>query len=347
MPSGVYVDDKGSFLIREYEDHALKPDEVRIQTELATIKHGTFFSLYSGVSPFQEKSFDVDKRLFVENTAGKQPAPVHNQFIGNMVAGRVIEVGDQVKGLELGAMVFGYGAICETITQKAAAVHLIKSPLTAANALCFDPARMAYTAIRDARICLGDDVAIFGLGAIGLLIVQMLKQSGCLNIIACDPIEKRRNLAQSYGASLVLDPSACDVAVEIRRTLGKGADISMEASGKYKALQDAVRSVRNCARVLTLGYYMGNGSDLRLGEEWLHNRLELIFSMPDWSNPMREYPLWDNERVTQTVENFFTRSFITSDGILDPIVNLKDAANEIKNIWENPSGSIKLGVRFQ
>jgi threonine dehydrogenase-like Zn-dependent dehydrogenase len=347
MPSGVFVDEEGAFCIREYQDQVLKSDEVRIRSEMATVKHGTFFSLYSGLSPFQEKNFDETQRLFVKKPASQQTAPVRNTFIGNMVAGRVIEVGDQVKGLKPGAMVFGYGPICETVTQKAAALHLIKSPLTAANTLCFDPARMAYTAIRDARICLGDDVAVFGLGAIGLLIVQMLKQSGCLNIIACDPIEKRRNLAKSYGASLVLDPSVCDVAVEIRRTLGRGADISMEASGKYKALQDAVRSVRNCGRILTLGYYMGNGSDLRLGEEWLHNRLELIFSMPDWSNPMREYPLWDNERVAQTVENFFTRSYITSDGILDPIVNLKDAANEIKNIWEDPSGSIKLGVRFQ
>jgi hypothetical protein len=42
MQSGLFVDDLGKFLICEYEDHALKSEEVRIQTELAIIKHGIF-----------------------------------------------------------------------------------------------------------------------------------------------------------------------------------------------------------------------------------------------------------------------------------------------------------------
>ena len=176
--------------------------------------------------------------------------------------------------------------------------------------------------------------------------VQMLRLGGCASIIAVDPIARRRERAAAFGATSVLDPAQDDVALTIRTNLGSGADIALEASGSYKALHTAMRAVRRGGRIVTLGYYHGKDTELELGAEWFHNRLELICSMPGWGNPSREHPLWDLPRLEQMVKAMFIKQQLRSDSILDPIVEFKDAAQAYLDIFHNPAQAIKLGIRF-
>ena len=62
--------------------------------------------------------------------------------------------------------------------------------------------------MHDASLKLGDRVAIFGLGAFGLLTVQLARFQGAGWIAASDPIADRRAFAERLGADLVLDPTA-------------------------------------------------------------------------------------------------------------------------------------------
>jgi threonine dehydrogenase-like Zn-dependent dehydrogenase len=190
-------------------------------------------------------------------------------------------------------------------------------------------------------------VVVFGLGAIGLFVVQMLRLCGCAHIIAVDPIAKRRELAQGFGAETVIDPTVADVGIVVRDVLnGRGADIAIEASGHYGALHGAMRAVHNCARIVTLGYYKGKDTFLELGAEWHHNRLELISSMPVWNNPSREYPLWDRRRMTESLVDMFVKRQLRSEGIIDPLVNFAESPAAFLNIYHNPVDAIKLGIVF-
>ena len=65
--------------------------------------------------------------------------------------------------------------------------------------MCLDPLVMAL-AMRDAGIKLGDRVAVFGLGAIGLMTVQLAKAAGADWVVAIDPLANRRALAREFGA---------------------------------------------------------------------------------------------------------------------------------------------------
>jgi threonine dehydrogenase-like Zn-dependent dehydrogenase len=346
MPKGLFVDQPLHTTIQEYADPPLKENEVRFRTEFAAIKHGTFFHLFSGESPFEESFFDLEMRLFRPKPLGKRPGALVGQFIGDTAVGTVTEVGADVTDFKPGDRVYTYAPIVETVTRQAGAVRPLPGGLTTQDAVCVDPALYAYTIIRDARVTLGDNVVLFGLGAIGLFVAQMLLKAGCLHIIAVDPIEKRRNLARRFGVEYVLDPTAVDVALEARRILRRGADLAIESSGSYQALADALRAVGKCARVATLGYYKGQAAALALGAEWMHNRLEMVSSMPVWGNPMREYPLWDEARLVRTVEAFFSTGRITSAGILDPVVPLEEAPAAFMQIYTNPANAIKLAVRF-
>ena len=346
MPRGLCLDKPQSVALREYDDAPLAENQLRIKTDFAAIKHGTEFHLFSGESPFGGRYFDPALRLFVEDAAGKSQDRAAGQFVGNMAAGVVSEVGTAITRFGVGDRVYCYGPICETQTKAEADVQPLPAPMTAEQAVCTDPAFYGYAALRDARVCLGDMVVVFGLGAIGLLLVQMLARAGCLQVIAVDPLQKRRDLAQRYGAGLTFDPTQSDVALEIRRHLGQGADIAMEASGHYRGLAAAIRSVRQCGRILTLGYYKGKDSGLELGAEWHHNRLEMICSLPAWDNPSREYPLWDDRRLSQTVQQFFLNGALTSDGIVDPIVPFAASAEAFLDVYHDPSQAIKLGITF-
>ncbi|HLG76915.1 MAG TPA: hypothetical protein VKX46_10895, partial [Ktedonobacteraceae bacterium] len=145
----------------------------------------------------------------------------------------------------------------------------------------------------------------------------------------------------------VYDPAVDDVGLAIRALLdGRGADIAIEASGSYRALHGAMRAVRNCARIVTLGYYKGRDSVLELGAEWHHNRLELISSMPVWNNPLREYPLWDIRRLSSSLIAMFIKGQLSSKGIVDPIVSFAEAPAAFLAIYHNPVHAIKLGISF-
>ena len=346
MPKGLCIDKPQSVALREYDDALLAEDQLRIKTEFASVKHGTEFHLFSGESPFGGRYFDPTLRLFVADDGAKSQARAVGQFVGNMAVGVVSETGAAVTRFRAGDRVYCYGAICETQTKTEADVQPLTPPMTPEDAVCTDPAFYGYAALRDARVCLGDVVVVFGLGAIGLLLVQMLTRAGCLQVIAVDPLGKRRALARRYGAGLTLDPTQSDAALEIRRHLGQGADIAVEASGHYRGLAEAIRSVRQCGRILTLGYNKGTDSHLELGAEWHHNRLEMICSLPAWGNPLRDYPLWDEARLSQTIRQFLIAGSLTAQGVIDPIVPFSDAAQAFLDVYHDPSQAIKLGITF-
>ena len=344
MPLGLYADAPEHVTLREYDDPPLQAGQVRLRTELASIKHGTIFHVLSGRSPFQKRRLDPDSRLFVPDES--QGAPMVGQFIGNMVVGTVAEVAGEAKRFRPGDRVYAHGPACQTATLQEGALQPLEPPMTPLDAVCTDPALFAYAALRDARVRMGDNVAVFGLGAIGQFLVQMLHRAGCLRVVAVDPLAKRRNLAAANGADVALDPTACEVAVAVRERLGAAADVAIEASGHYAALAEAIRSVRQCGRVITLGYYSGRDSQLELGAEYFHNRLELIASLPDWHNPSREHPLWDRARLQQAVLDFFRRQWLRGEGVVDPIVDFADSAAAFLRIYRDPSEAIKLGIRF-
>jgi threonine dehydrogenase-like Zn-dependent dehydrogenase len=345
MPRGLYIDEPQHVSLREYEEPRLEPAQVRVRSELASIKHGTLFHMFSGESPFKAARFDTDLRLFVPRDRSDKGGEWSGVYVGNMVVGVVTEVGSGVSSLKTGDRVFGYGPVRETLTMAAQHLRRLAPPMSATDAVCLDPAFFAFGVIRDGRVGVGDNVVAFGLGAIGQFVVQLLRRAGPLNLVAVDPIKKRRALAERFGADLALDPTACDVAMEVRERLGRGADVAVEASGHYAALKEALRTVGQCGRVSTCGYYKGADSHLELGADFFHNRIALIASLPDWNNPLRD-ELWPRERVYRTLIAMFQRGWLLSEGVVDPIVDFEDCAQAFMGLFRDPTNAVKLGVRF-
>ena len=85
------------------------------------------------------------------------------------------------------------------------------------RALFISLSAVALQAVHDAEIKLGDSVSVHGMGAIGLMAIQMCLLEGIQNVFAVDPDPRRRALAVEFGATDVLDPTEAEpVGLQVR-----------------------------------------------------------------------------------------------------------------------------------
>lgn len=330
--------------ILEYEERPLKKGELRIRSIFSAEKHGTTLLLYRGESPFFDKYYDQERMLFVSRKGEESYFPFP---LGNMTVGIVEEVSSEVSRFKVGDRVYGYLPIRETHVVPEQRVMPAPEGVSNEELVCVDPAVVALMAVREGHVRLGDRVAIFGTGAIGLLALQMCKISGSLCVITVEPVEKRRGLAEKFGADYVIDPTSVDAGMKIKElTEGKGVDVSLEISGSYRALHQAIRATRYGGSVIPVSWYHGEAKDLYLGEEFHFNRLTLVSGARVESEPYRDYPLWDRERVYSTVIELFIRKKLDVQGIIDPIVKFSQVVEAYKKVDEQPWEYVKLGVTY-
>ena len=97
----------------------------------------------------------------------------------------------------------------------------------------------------------GDTVVVFGLGPVGCCAV--VAASGGVDVVAVDPLPERRQLAESLGASLVIDPTSSNTkSAVLDLTGGRGAEASIDSSGNPRALAEALDVLRPNGRMVML-----------------------------------------------------------------------------------------------
>ncbi|GAB4456515.1 MAG: zinc-binding alcohol dehydrogenase [Armatimonadaceae bacterium] len=349
MPRRIVTVDGKSYQIAEYELSELRENDIRVQVRFAAPKHGTELHGLRG-SPFQRKHWDPELRMFLpkkEEAPAAAPAPTE-RGIGNMVVGTVIETGSAVTRWKTGDAVFGYGQIRE-VAQGAEDAWYALDNLTDSSAVCVDPAHVAFVAVRDGNIRIGDTVAVYGLGAIGLMAVQIARAGGARQVFAIDPIAIRREYAVAHGADAAFDPTAVDAALEIKMATGKaGVDVSIETSGNSRALHDSIRCIRQCGTVVHVPWGPGDCTHLHLDEEFHLNRPTIIGSQAwsGWKNPDRDYPLWTWDRAYDATIELFRAGLVTGEGIVTPIIPFAEAPDRLAEAFAASETSIKTGVSF-
>ncbi len=325
-----------------YEPPPLEAGMVRIVSEFGAPKHGTELLAYRNRAATSAARYDPEWRCFLPRTDGSSRFPLR---LGNTIVGRIEAVGEGVNRYSPGDRVYGHLPLREVHVVPAARVRPLPAELTPEAAVCIDPADAAL-AMRDAHVRLGDRVAVFGLGAIGLMAMQYCKLSGASLVIAIDPLAIRREAAMRLGADVTLDPTEGDVGLEIRRLTGKlGVDVALEVSGSSLALHQAIRATKFEGTVGVIATYASGAEYLRLGDEFHWNAIHLM-SCRTVSLPLRDYG-WDRERIVDLAEELIRTGRVRTDGIVQPIVSFDESAEAYRLIDEHPEQCIKLGVRFK
>ena len=121
-----------------------------------------------------------------------------------------------------------------------------------------DIASTGISGAESGNVRLGDSVAVFAQGPIGLCATLGARLRGAASIIAVDPVAQRRAMALRFGASVAIDPSAVDVVQTIRGlTDGRGVDVAIEALGRQETFGAALQSIRPGGTLSSLGVYSG------------------------------------------------------------------------------------------
>jgi threonine 3-dehydrogenase len=117
----------------------------------------------------------------------------------------------------------------------------------------FDPFGNAVHTVLSGAIA-GQTVAVMGCGPIGLFAIAVSKACGAGKIFAIEPNTKRRELAKTMGADVLLDPAAGDVETRVMEaTGGSGVDVLLEMSGHPSAIRQGFQLLRMGGRASLLG----------------------------------------------------------------------------------------------
>lgn len=353
-------------VVVDEDEKPLGPGEVRIRTLFSGISTGTEMSLYRGTSPFLDKEWDPATRLLSSGTIGQKrptgqtaarqavlglgPGKVHYPVdaTGYEEVGRVVEVGEGVESVSVGQVVWGTWGHRGSVVRPAeyASQRVLGGEASPVIGVFSQIAAIALNVVLDADIHVGETVAVFGVGVPGQIVAQLARLNGA-RVVVVDGIGKRLELAKKLGASEVIDFNQGGVAERIRDlTGGLGADVCLEVSGSYAALQEAIRSVAYSARVVAAGFFQGEGSRLALGEEFHHNRAQVVCSQIFGVAPALTYR-WDQNRLQQTVMGLATSGQLELEALVSHVLPVDSAPEAFRLLDESPEQALEVVLKFE
>ena len=215
--------------------------------------------------------------------AGEHPV-VHGIILGHEYAGTVLKVGEKAKNVKPGDRVTvdvdikcgecyycktGRENLCQNIKtlgehldggyalyniSPASTLYKMPDTMPFEAGILAGPISCVANGVRRAQIKPGDTVVIIGAGPMGLLYLQLLKNSEAARVIVCEVKDKRIEDAKKFGAEIVIDPKKEDPAGVVKSlTDGRGADVVIEAAGNPIATKQALSMIGRGGKVVLFG----------------------------------------------------------------------------------------------
>ncbi len=156
------------------------------------------------------------------------------------------------------------------------------------EAACLQSLSDSVASVETANIQMGDTVAIFGQGSMGLECLQIARISGAGRLITVDVRDESCRMSLQCGADVALNAKNCDVVQAIRDlTEGNGADVVFECAGGSpkqglagtQSLRNAIDAVRSGGKIVGVSWF---GGPLELNIDTLRER-SLRYVFPDIS----------------------------------------------------------------
>jgi 2-desacetyl-2-hydroxyethyl bacteriochlorophyllide A dehydrogenase len=319
--------------------------QLRVRTWYSGISTGTELTAFRGTNPYLTKTWDVGRRLFVD---GEPSFSYPVRGWGYSEVGEVVELAPGVTGFAPGDVVAGIWGHCSEGVVAADAMSLMHLPegLEPVHGTFARVGAIALNGVLAADTRLGDTVAIFGQGVIGLLATQLAVRCGS-RVLAVDALPARLLLADRLGAHDVVDAAVTGGAGAAVRGLAgaQGADAAIELSGSYRALHEAIRSVGVDGLVVASGFYQGEGDGLRLGEEFHHNRVRIVSSQIG-GTPLPMGLRWNQRRLVATFLGELAAGRVHVAPLITDVLDAHDVADAFARLDEGKPETLQVVLRF-
>lgn len=222
-------------------------DEEEINTENLTGKEAVIKTSASMISAGTELS-----RAFAIKKGFSYPVRP-----GYCSCGTVLAKGDGLEGIEVGDRVFfntPHASLVRTNHGNKTQGNMIvkvASELTDIEVTSINLGLVALQGVNLTEVKLGDKVAIFGLGNIGIITALMYQKLGA-TVYAIDPVKNRGKLAKEMGVKNVIDCPSEKLVDLFKKEVGQ-ADIAVDVTGISPAIINAIQITKPYGQVLLLG----------------------------------------------------------------------------------------------
>lgn len=280
--------------VRVHERDVPDPDagEVRVRTEVSAISPGTELLLYRNEVPDEMAADET-----IEALSGTFEYPLR---YGYAAVGVVERVGEDVPADWNGRRVFTFhpheSHFCFPVDELVAVPETIPSETAALLA----NAETAISFALDGGPTVGERVAVYGQGIVGLLTTALLDCYPLDTLLTVDAIARRRTLSEALGADESVTPTD-DLDGRLDGDAGEpaGADLAYELSGNPEALDAAIDATGYAGRVVIGSWYGEKRAELDLGHEFHRSRIRLQSSQVSTIDPERS-GRWDKDRRVAT-----------------------------------------------
>ncbi|CAG1016823.1 L-iditol 2-dehydrogenase [Anaerolineales bacterium] len=145
------------------------------------------------------------------------------------------------------------GGFAEYVDLPERNVFILPDELPFEHAALIEPSTVARHMLTLGDFKSGQTVVVFGVGSIGLMLVQWLRILGAQKIVVSDLLEDNLKIAAKVGAHITLNPSKVDVIKEVQRRIGDGADLTLEATGVPQVLEQTISVTRPRGKIVLAG----------------------------------------------------------------------------------------------
>lgn len=283
------IDRKGKVVTLDLPEPHLSEDQVLIRAHYSLISSGTEMSTLSKTPAelVRQTISDPWMRHVVKDTIlATGPSQTGRRVmqemklpreIGYSGAGRVLAVGSNVDSVKVGDNV-AYASVGHAELGAPYANHVVALPdaIDMRQAAFVTVGGIALQAIRRADLKIGETVAVYGLGLVGLLCAMIAKAAGCV-VIGIDINEQRCRLALEAGIDHAINPAAEDLqrrVMDITRKQGPDASILCASSKSSEIVNSATEITRRQGCVVIVGYV---GLDIH-PKNFLYRELDIRYS---------------------------------------------------------------------
>jgi 2-desacetyl-2-hydroxyethyl bacteriochlorophyllide A dehydrogenase len=269
------------------------PGQILVRTLVSAVSAGTELLIYRGQAPLGMTADDT-----ISSLAGTIGFPMR---YGYAAVGEVVEAGLEVKGDWEGRRVFAFHPHESLFLAEPEEVHLLPPEMAPEEAVFFPNVETALTLVADGSPAIGEQVAVFGQGIVGLLVTSLLARLPLSSLVTLDAHPLRRSTSLGVGAHVSLDPAASGVIEEVisflqGRGVYRGADLTYEVSGNPDALDQAIGVTGYNGRVVIGSWYGRKRASIQLGGSFHRSRIRLISSQVSSIEPELR-GRWNKERL--------------------------------------------------
>ncbi len=257
------------------------PGQVLIKSLVSAVSAGTELLVYRGEAP-AEMAVDAS----IPALAGTFSFPLK---YGYAVVGQV-EARGAGANLREGTLVFAFHPHESLFVARPEELLPVPAGIAPEDAVFLANMETAVTLTLDGAPLLGEQVAIFGQGVVGLLLTALLARFPLASLVTLDRFPRRRLWSETFGAQASLDPASPQAMAQVLAFLQKesfysGADLTFEVSGSPAALDLAVAVTGFHGRVVIGSWYGRKPVELHLGGEFHRRRQRLISSQVSTIDP--------------------------------------------------------------